>query len=241
MRYEMGEANQHAIWCLGRLRFLSCLLKDRIRQEGLWEDMIQELYVTAFQACKTGLDINDTRKAASNSINHFLQSYGWRTYRHHYFKVEKCFAAVCHEQWQEDSLQPVEGNQNAIFFGGEDLQEPILKFLKTRPECITRAKICARLQVSMYEVEWYLTALVKKGYVVSVERENWLGRPQSPLLLIAGLPLPKAKKNKAEEMERIRHAHFAEGKSIKCIAREFHHDRRIIRRAIRELVPAGVS
>ena len=57
MRYEMGEADNHARWCFGRLRFISCLLKDSIRREGLWEDLIQDLYTTAFQAWKSGLDI----------------------------------------------------------------------------------------------------------------------------------------------------------------------------------------
>ena len=48
--YDLGEANIYARMCLSRLRFVTCLLKDELRRDGLWDDLIQELYVTAFEA-----------------------------------------------------------------------------------------------------------------------------------------------------------------------------------------------
>jgi transposase len=46
---------------------------------------------------------------------------------------------------------------------------------------------------------------------------------------------------KVEEQEAIRRAYFVEGKSIRAIARELHHGRRVVRRAIASAEPASYA
>jgi len=90
-----------------------------------------------------------------------------------------------------------------------------------------------RLQVSVHELNWYLSPLIQNGCVIEIQRENCRGRPLSPLLLIAGTPVPEVSMVKTEMMMRICQAYFVERKSIKKIAREYNHDKRTVRRAIR--------
>jgi len=46
------------------------------------------------------------------------------------------------------------------------------------------------------------------------------------------IPLPAPTLAKTENFERIRQAYLVEGKSIRQIAQEFHHDRRTVRQAL---------
>jgi len=46
---------------------------------------------------------------------------------------------------------------------------------------------------------------------------------------------------KTNRTDRIRKAYFLEGKSIKQISREFHHTRRTVRKAIRDVCRPVVS
>lgn len=129
------------------------------------------------------------------------------------------------KHWQKAHPAP-------IVAGIYHLGERILEILRKNPEGMTRRVLSTRLQVPVREANWHLGRLIRRQQVIPVKRENTRGRPRSPLFLIAGAEIPQEKMAKTERDERIRHAYFAEGKSIKQIAREFHHDRRIIRRAI---------
>ena len=66
---------------------------------------------------------------------------------------------------------------------------------------------------------------------MQVGRKNGRGRPPTPLLIAVepGQQLPLAP---VDRDERIRHAYFHEGKGIKRIAREFHHARKTVRKAM---------
>ena len=115
-------------------------------------------------------------------------------------------------------------------------------------EGMKRSELCGRLQISVQELEWHLAPLLKGQQIIEVKRENCHGRPRSTLLVIAGAPVPEGKmvktenKVKTERTERIRQAYFVEGKSIKGIAREYHHDKRTVRRAIRASpAPVGLA
>lgn len=114
----------------------------------------------------------------------------------------------------------------------DHLEERILKLLRRKPEGMLKRGLCVRFWISVRELDRYLAPLVKNGQVNEVKRENCYGRPRSPLLMIAGAPIPEHKMVKTEMMEKIRHAYFVQGKSIKQISRELHHDKRTIRRAI---------
>ena len=125
-----------------------------------------------------------------------------------------------------------------IVAGIYHLGERILELLSKKPQGMTRRDLAMRLQVPVREVNWHLGQLIRRQQVISVKRENTRGRSRSPLFLIAGAEIPQEKMVKTERDERIRHAYFAERKSIKQIAREFHHDRRTVRRAIKAVEPA---
>ena len=116
----------------------------------------------------------------------------------------------------------------------DHLEERILKLLRQHQEGMPKRELCQRCWIPVRELDRYLKPLIRNRQVIEVKRENCRGRPMSPLMVIAGAPIPEERMVKTEMMERIRHAYLVERKSIKWVAREFHHDRRTVRRAIRE-------
>ena len=94
MHYDLGEAEDHARWTFCRLQFISCLLKDQIRQDSLWDDFIQELYTAAYDAWQQQMTMPETRRYASRRIHAFLKSYGYKAYRNSYVRNETPFAAA---------------------------------------------------------------------------------------------------------------------------------------------------
>ena len=247
MRYEMGEANNHARWCFSRLRFISCLLKDSLRREGIWDDLTQQLYATAYQAWQQEMTIGETRRYASRQIHAFLKSYGYKAYRNSYIKLENAFSGVF-QDWQVDNLaSPEEPSQRCVrHYPLEDhhLKEQIVNTLKRKPEGMTRSGLSMYLEAPVKELQWYLDSLVKNGRVIEVKREAWEGHI-TPLFLIAGAEIPEQKRVKTETYERIRHAYFVEGKSANRIAMEYHHNWNTVRKAISSSlappVPTNVS
>jgi len=234
-RYELGEANLHARLCLSQLRFKGCLLKNELRRDGLWDDLIQEIYATAWEAWQKRMNEQETHRFAGRRIYAFLKACGYRTYRGAYIKPEKPFAVVFQDIENIDEfLKPLE-SPPMPYFEGSNLAEPILQLLRQAEgmKGMKRSELYHHLKISAQELEWHLAPLLKSRQIVEVKRENCNGRPRGSLLLIAGVPIPEEKMVKTEMMERIRRAYFVEGKSIKGIAREFHHDRRKVHRAIR--------
>jgi hypothetical protein len=114
-------------------------------------------------------------------------------------------------------------------------------YLKKHPEGLSRRMFCHRFQIPVQEVSLYMSRLIRTGLVVEIKRENTRGRPLTPLLvaLEPSQTLPEPKMVKSAQTERIRHAYFVEEKSIKQIAREFHHCRRTVRRAIKAVEPSN--
>ena len=68
---DLGEASRHLAWTFGRLRFLSCLLKDQIKMDSLWEDFEQELKTIAYDAWLQNLTMPETWRYASRRIRAF--------------------------------------------------------------------------------------------------------------------------------------------------------------------------
>ena len=43
--YDIGEeANQYVKWAFSRLRYISSTIREMIKQDGNWLDLVQELY-----------------------------------------------------------------------------------------------------------------------------------------------------------------------------------------------------
>ncbi len=251
MHYELGEADTHVKWTFSRLRFMSSILKDKLRKDGIWEDFLQELYATGFNAWQRGMDMAETRRYAGRQIHNFFKGYGYKAYRNSYVRWENCFSAMFAD-WQVSNLAAEEAAPNNLMgkdtAGDNHLQEQIVSALKRRPEGMTRADLSMFLEVPVREIQERLDSLLKEKQIVEVIREAWEGRI-SPLYLIAGAKIPEQKPVRTERYERIRQAYFEERRSISSIAREYHHSFHTIYRAIRsapvpvaferkELIPA---
>ncbi|RLC61966.1 MAG: hypothetical protein DRI01_07660 [Chloroflexi bacterium] len=118
------------------------------------------------------------------------------------------------------------------YYSSDHLDEKILAYIRNHPQGVTRTRIAASFQIMVIEVQRYLTRFKEKGLVFETRRESIRGRPAGSLIFATGQTPPGMKAVATERDERIRHAYFVEGKSIKQIKRELHHDKRIIRRAI---------
>ncbi len=238
IRLELGLADHHVAICLSRLRWVSPEMKRLLQKESLWEDLIQELYATAFEAWKSGIDDIETRRFAQRRIYAFLRACGFRKgYLQRWTRSEKSFAAVFKDGYFDKGIAPREYPPLRFArreYDGDHLDEKILAFLRKHPEGLARCQIGMRFQIPVQEVDRYLAPVIKQGEVVEIKRENTRGRPLSPLLVVVepGQALPEPKMVKTEQTERIRKAYFVDGWSIKRINRELHHDKRIIRRAI---------
>ena len=238
-RIDLGPANRHAALCITRIRFLSLWIKDILRKEGLWDDLIQEMYATAFEAWKKDMDTDDTRRFAQRRIYAFLTAYGFRLYRRGYVRREMPFCAAFDESIFDKGLAPRDGTPlPSPFIGGNhhNLDEEVLAFLKTHPEGQPRQNVCSRFQVHVRELDRHLAPLIEQRQIVEVKRENIRGRPLTPLLVVPepGQPLPAPRMVRTERNERIRQAYFQQGKGIKRIAREFNHSRKTVRQALAE-------
>jgi hypothetical protein len=211
-------------------------MKDLLRKEGLWEDLIQELYAAALFAWKQGMDEAETRRCAQRRMYAFFKAYGFRLYCRGYVRQEIPLFGVFRDVFNR-GIAPRDAPPMPFISRNDDhLDEKILDFLRKHPEGLARWKVAMNFQILVQEVDRYLAPMIKQGKVVEIKRENICGRPLTPLLIAPepGQVLPEPKMVKAEQMEHIRQAHFVEGKSIKQIAREFHHCRRTVRKAIRQ-------
>jgi hypothetical protein len=233
MEYEMGEATTHVKWSFGRLRFVSALLKEKIRRDGIWPDLSQELHATGFLAWKQCLSMEETRRLASRRIHFFLKSYSYKRYRNSYIKMEPTFSAVFAD-WEVRNLSEMESSLESWkdTAGDNHLKEHILNVLKRKPEGMTRAEMTSYLEVSVKELQGYLDTLLQEKRIVKLEREGFGGHPMTPKYFIAGVALPEQKPVKVEIFAEIRRLYFEERKTTKQIALERHHSLRTIGKAI---------
>jgi hypothetical protein len=235
MHYELGEADNHVRWCFSRLRFMSSILKDKIRKDGIWEDFTQELYATSVMAWQQNMDIGETRRYARRQIHAFFKEYGYKSYRNTYVKMEQSFSGVFAD-WQVNNLDAPEMPANNFMrkdtVGDNYLQEQIVNILKRKVEGLTRADLSMYLQVPVHELQWHLDSLLKGNRIVQVKRESYEGTPPTPLFFIAGAKLPEQKMVKTEMYENIRRLYFSEGKTMEGIAKECHHSLHTICKAI---------
>jgi len=136
--------------------------------------------------------------------------------------------------WQKEHRAP-------LVWGRDHLDERVLNLLRENPQGLTRSDLSTRLLIYVRELNLLcLNQLIKSKQILAVKRESTRGRPPTPLLVIAGATIPEEKNVAAERDERIRHAYFIEGWSIKRINRVLHHDKRTIRRAIQRGRAAGI-
>ena len=239
--------------CFSVLRYYPITLRDRLRQEGLWEDMEQELHVAAWETERKGLHEHDTCLFASRRIYAFLKAYGYHLTRrdgHKSYCKDKPLSSIAQDpELQETVLargRPISELEvpTKARFVRDHPEEAILALLRAIPGGISKRDLYTRLVLTARELDRHCAPLIKQGLVVEVKRENTFGRPLTPLLVAVqpGQTPPTPKLVKTEQMERIRQAYFLERKSIKQIAREFHHSKTTVRKGIRteaEYGPVG--
>jgi len=237
---ELGpDAHNVSRICFTKFRFIPACIKDELRRRDLWDDLIQETYLTAWESYQNGLSISDTRHLIDRRLYAFFRAYGYRKYRHRYRQIDT-FSDIAKDGAHEEELMARASADSPMpMFSGDNLGEKILAILREKPEGMVKREIYSRLAISAQELEWQCRPLIEQGLVVEVKREGFRGRPPGPLLAavqpglaLPELPVPPAKLARKETFERIRQAHFVEGKSIRQIAVEFHHDRRTIREAL---------
>lgn len=235
---DLAPADNLASACFWTLRFMPERIRRRLHKSGLWEDLVQEIYLTAWQAYREELDRTQTLRLMGKRIRGFLKAYGYRLYRSSYIRTEVPYEEAF--PWDIFDKGIPEPCQTPRPFAGKDgLGDRILELLQRRPEGLPRRKIAGMLGVSVSEVSHYVAPLIKSGKVISVERANWRGAPCTPLLFSPDAPLPAPIRTRAEVTARVLHAYFVEEKAIQRIAREHRHSRGVVRRLVREAEAAG--
>jgi len=242
MYYDLGPANRHASLCISQTRWMGPMLRELLFQDGLWEDLIQELYAAAFFAWKQGMDVTETRRYAGRRIHAFFKANGFTLTHHGYIKREKPFSRAftfdTADRGLSDEYRPSKHpiHRDDDHRDNDHLDDKILAFLRKHPEGLPRRELVSRFQIPIYEINRYLVPMIEQGKVVEIERECIKGPSPSPLVVAVepGRALPQPKRVKTERDARIRQAYFIEGKGIRQIVRELHHDRNFVRRVIRE-------
>jgi hypothetical protein len=202
-----------------------------MRKEGIWEDLIQEMYAAGWQAYSEQLDDNETRRFSARRLYAFLKAYGFHRCSRQTVKLEVPFSRVFDYNINDRGIAQKD-NTPLPYFSSDHLDEKMLAYIRNHPQGLTRARIAASFQIMVIEVQRYLTRFKEKGLVFEIKRESIRGRPAGSLFFATGQTPPSIKAVATERDEEIRHAYFEEGKSIKQIKRELHHDKRIIRTAI---------
>ena len=243
MHYDMGAAGDHTRWTFSRLRFVSCLLKDKLKSDGIWEDFMQELHGAAYLAWQHDMSMPETRRYARRRIHAFLKQYGYKSYRNGYIKADQCFSAVFPD-WQVSNLAAPDIPANRFRWedtpGDNHIKEHILSLLKRKAKGMTRSDLCPYLGVPAKEIQGYLDSLLKENRIAQVPRESYQGSQPTPLFFIAGATIPEQKRVKTENYAELRRLYFSEAKTTRQIAREGHHSLRTIHRAIHS-APAPVT
>ncbi len=240
-QYDLGEANKYVGMCFTQLRFLTCMMKDKLREDGLWEDLIHELFIAALEAFRQGRDKVDARRFASRRIYAYLKSYGYTKYRGSYVRLEQPFSVVYQEIENPDERITSLATPSRPYVFESGLKDRILEMLRqasAQNRGMMKWDIYGRLHISAQELDWHLTPLLKDRQVIEVKR--FLGKHESTILVLAGTPLSEQMTSKQVMKERIRQAYFVEKKSIKQIAQEYYHDIRTVRKVVYDSpVPAA--
>ena len=218
--------------CFSKVRFLSPLLRDRLHQEGVWEDLRQEMHLAAWEAVEKGLDERETFRLAARRIYTFLKANGYRAYRHGYCKMDRPLSLIAQDvELQEIVLAKASANPAPAFVGWRDgLEEEILTILRKSPLGLSKRELYRRLGVSARELDYHCAPLVERGLIREVKRETLRGRP-TPLLVAGPTRIPKELTVNPKK-ERIRQAFCLEHKRIRQIASELHCCRKMVRRVI---------
>ncbi len=172
--------------CFSKLRFFPVSLKDRLRREGLWEDLAQELYRIALEGWRQGMTAREIGGMATREIRAFLKAYGYYRYREGFIKWDTPLAAVCKEGDTQDSIlaraSPLPQHSE-----GDGLEKAILNLLRKHPQGLSQCQVNQALgrMARAVAVTDHCNRLVVRGMVREIARPKGNGRRPSPMLLLA--------------------------------------------------------
>lgn len=236
---DLAPADNLAGACFSTLRFMPERIRWQLHKAGLWEDLVQEIYLTAWQAYREGLDRHEASRLMGRGVYAFLKAYGYRPYRNGHIRMEVSFGEVFPWEVSDKGIPAASGTPRP-YAGANGLGDRILEILQRRPEGLTKRNLATWLGISVDEVSSEIAPLIRSGKIIPAEREHGRGRPRTPLLFAEGMPLPpQPKTTSAERREQILHAYFVEGKAIKRIAREQGGCPKAVRRLVRAAEISG--
>jgi len=228
-----------------KFRLINALLGDRLRREGIWEDLIQEIYTAAWQASQQEMNGREALRLTGRRINAFLKSYGFNHngWRREVPTPQEDLERLIANQVQEDGddgVEPEAAEAKAVKLPRRKLlnkemsiEEKILTILRENPQGISKADLYRRLQIRAKEFDYHLAPLVMSREVIEVKRQNTIGRYPTPLVFIGTAEIPEEMLLVTDKREQIRKAYFEEGKSIKRIVKECRCSKKTVHRIVR--------
>lgn len=183
---EGHPAEDLARLCFSKLRFYPSTLKNKLRQEGLWEDLTQELYRIALEGWRQGLTAREIGGMATREIRAFLKAYGYHRYRDGFFKLEILQATISggEEELWEKALARGEPVPSA-HTERDGLEERILALLRKHPEGLSQCQVNRLSLAPVAAVTDHCARLVVRGVIREIARPKGKGRPPSPMLVLA--------------------------------------------------------
>jgi len=166
--------------CFSRLRFLPGGLRERLRSEGIWEDLVQEIRLRAWIAWREGMETQDALNYAGSGVYDFMKQYGYVPSRHGYHRLEVALSCFC-----EDRGLPLAGVPTD-YVDQENLEEDILRLVRRYPdEGLPRSSVCNRLKIPARVLDRYAARLAERGLIRIVlskrNRGNAPGRRLVPV------------------------------------------------------------
>jgi len=204
---ELGPAANNVIrMCFAKFRFIPACLKDELHKAGVWDDLVQETYLTAWEAWQNRLSLKASDCLIGRRIRDFFKAYGYHRHWHGYYKLDKAFSAIAQDGAHLEKLLARANAAPRPIFSGDHLEEKILAILRENPGGMVKWKLYSRLGISAQELEWQCRPLIEQGLVAEVKRENVHGRPLTPLLVAVqpdiALPAPELAKTENFELGR---------------------------------------
>jgi len=228
-----------------KFRIITAMLGDKLRHEGIWEDLIQEVYTAAWEAWQQEMSREDALRLTGRRINAFLKSYGFfhnggrREIAMPYEDTER----LIQNQAQEDDDDGADAEvteaaakkvlRRKLLNREMTPTQKILILLRESPQGVSKRNLYARLHVPPHQLDEYLTPLKMSGEVVEVKQQNTHGRYPTPLVFIGTAEIPEEILAVTDKREQIRKAYFEEGKSIKRIVKEYRCSKKTVHRIVR--------
>ena len=74
IHYDFDDERSRIAW--HQVKRLGVLMKDDLRDRGLWEDLSQTIYMSAWESHQANRSVRDTSNAAQRALHHFLSQFG---------------------------------------------------------------------------------------------------------------------------------------------------------------------